>query len=89
MHELFHWLDADDYRKTVGEITDASEISQYSVFQREKARKKLEEAGIDVSDYDVLKSISDYSVDMALENNFEEVYTEYRTQVALNGGAKQ
>lgn len=89
VHELFHWLDADEYRKTVGEITDASKTSKYSMYQRERARQKLEEAGIDVSDYTVLKSISDYSVDKALENDFEEVYTEYRTQVALNGGAKR
>ena len=87
VHELFHWLDADEYRKTVGEITDVSETSQYSIFQREKARRRLEEAGIDIADYNALRSISEYSVDKALENDLEEVYTEYRTQVALNGGA--
>lgn len=86
VHEMFHWLDAYEYRKSIGEITDAGPMSQYSVMQREKAFSELKKAGVEIDDYEKLASISPYALKSALENDWEEVYTEYRTQMALEGG---
>lgn len=86
VHEIFHWRDAFEYRKEYGEITDASITSPYSVYQREKAITRLREVGINIDDLDKIKEISEYALNSALANGWEEVYTEYRTKVALTGG---
>ena len=85
VHEMIHWKDADEYRKTIGPIIDASEKSDYSIFQRESTRKKLIESGVDVNDISIIKRISFYAKKMALDNNWEEVYTEFRTEKLLRG----
>ncbi|MBR4743554.1 MAG: hypothetical protein IK082_05100 [Oscillospiraceae bacterium] len=87
VHEFLHWKDADEYRKTVGDITDASDMSPYSVYQRERARTALREAGVDVDNISALREISKYAMKSALENDWEEAYTEFRTMIILLGGA--
>ena len=89
VHELFHWKDAEYYRQNVGKITDASQKSAYSVYQREEAAKKLIEAGIDISSRQDIKKISDYAESSWIDNDYEEVYTEYRTKQLLKGGASR
>lgn len=89
VHELFHWRDAEDYRLSGKAIDDASNNSEYSIFQREKAHRKLVEAGIDLQNLGTInKEISTYAYRMCLENNYEEVYTEYRTLKAIMGFKK-
>ena len=87
VHEFLHWKDADDYRKTVGDITDASDMSPYSIYQREHALEALREAGVDVDNISALRDISKYAMKSALENDWEEAYTEFRTMIILLGGA--
>ncbi len=84
VHELFHWKDAEDYRKDIGEILDATEGSPYSVFQQEKAYDALISAGVNTADiWAIQRDISEYAALRALEDDWEEVYTEYRTKEAL------
>ena len=83
VHEMFHWLDAHTYRHNIAQIDDASEGSVYSLYQKEMSRIELEKAGISGIDYDQLRSISNYALIKAIDNDWEEVYTEYRTQQTL------
>lgn len=85
VHELFHWSDADEYRKAYGNIDAAGPTSPYSVYQRERAFSALEQAGVNLTDNGTLLEISYYALDAALDNDWEEVYTEYRTKVMLEG----
>lgn len=85
IHELFHWLDAEDYRKNIGTIESAEPKSKYSIYQMNKAFDELEKAGINLADEKQIRSISLYAYKKALANNFEEVYTEYRTANVCNG----
>lgn len=86
VHELFHWKDAEEYRQTVGTITDASEKSGYSVYQRERSRKELMNAGVDLDNGKAAREISMYAEEKYLDNNFEELYTEFRTKRKLERG---
>ena len=88
VHELFHWKDAEEYRNNIGTIKSASRTSEYSVYQREKARSGLFSAGVDLSDEKDCYRISKYAGDKYLENDLEEVYTELRTKQLFEGGAK-
>lgn len=83
VHELFHWQDADEYRKDGKTIDSAEPGSVYSKFQAEKAEQGLRSAGI-ISAQDAAR-ISEYAYDKILENNWEEAYTEYRTYILLAG----
>lgn len=85
VHELFHWKDAEEYRNSGKTIVSAGSKSEYSAYQREKAIKNLTNDGIDISNPTQIKEISDYAFENALVNNFEEVYTEYRTKRYLEG----
>ena len=80
-HELIHWTDANEYRKLYGDITSAEPLSEYSIYQRERAIEKLEEAGIDLSNMKQIQNISEYAYQKALVNEYEEVYDEYRVKV--------
>ena len=80
VHEMFHWQDAENYRKEVGPIESSTANSPYSVFQRKRAEKKLKEAGVDIMNDDEIRNISKYAYDQILENDYEEVYTEFRTR---------
>lgn len=85
VHELFHWKDAEEYRASGKIIGSAASGSDYTVYQRNKAIENLLSAGVDIGDYKSLSEISDYALEKAIENDFEEVYTEYRTKIALGG----
>lgn len=86
VHELFHWKDAEDYRNSGKIINDASEKSTYSVYQREKAYDELNAAGVDLKNLDyVRREISVYAEKKCIANDYEEVYTEYRTLKAIEG----
>ena len=86
VHEIFHWKDAEEYRTSIGVITDASSKSDYSVYQREKAVLALTQAGV-ISEQDC-REISEYAAKRFLDNDFEEVYTEYRTEQLIEGGVQ-
>ena len=85
VHEFIHWQDAEDYRNKVGIIDSAEPTSAYSIYQRNKAFDRLINEGIDVTNQEELLSISPYALENALDNDFEEVYTEYRTKKLLTG----
>lgn len=86
VHELIHWQDAEEYRKDGKSIDDASPKSEYSIYQREKAMKLLEEAGINISDPNQIYEISPYASENMVANNYEEIYTEYRTKLIFEKG---
>lgn len=85
VHELFHWKDAQEYRDSGNSIDSASVTSPYSQYMREYSRKKLIEAGYDLENAEQMVSISRYAYQKWLENDLEEVYTEYRTNELLSG----
>lgn len=77
VHELIHWMDAEQYRKEYGEIDE-----NYLVWLRKKCRKRLEE--LSKSGYNIYE-ISKYASDKLKEGKFDEVYTEYRVKQILGG----
>ena len=80
MHEIFHWKDAENYRKTIGEITDSSFDSDYSIYQRKIAFQKLKEAGVKLDPYWIKKNVGEYAwKNLIVYNDYEEIYPEYRT----------
>lgn len=84
IHELLHWKDAEMYRALGLNIDTADEKSPYSIFQRENAIIELTNSGVDLFDIDAIRvTISEYAAKMCLENNYEEVYTEFRTKQIL------
>lgn len=85
VHELIHWQDAEEYRNTIGKIESAGQESEYSIYQYKHAETALKEAGINLEDDEQLLKISVYAYENAIANNFEEVYTEYRTKKILEG----
>lgn len=86
VHELYHWEDADDYRRSVGVIESADRKSVYTIYQRERARTALIEAGVDLQDINrIRQELGNYAADRLLRNDFEEVYAEYRTKDTLKG----
>lgn len=86
VHELFHWKDAEDYRKTVGPIISATRTSPYSIYQREKAGRELIKAGYSGEEMEKIKQISKYAVEKQIDNDLEEVYTELRTKQLIERG---
>ena len=87
VHEIFHWKDAEAYRTNVGAIQSAAATSDYSIYQRERATAELLNAGFSMTSEREFEGVSRYAADMFLDNNFEEVYTEFRTQQLIEGGA--
>ena len=86
VHELIHWKDASDYRKKYGDIISSTRGSAYTVYQNKNAREALLKEGIDLtSPNEIRKDISKYASDCLLDNNYEEVYTEFRTKRLLKG----
>lgn len=83
VHELYHWKDAEEYRNEIGPIHNADAKSPYSIYERETAYNKLIEHGVNVEDPQTMLQISEYAYESALENDWEEVYTEYRTKALL------
>ncbi|MGN1109841.1 MAG: phage minor capsid protein [Oscillospiraceae bacterium] len=82
LHECLHWLDADDYRRSHGNITADNYATKYLPYLREKCRKrldKLQDNGYNIS------SISEYATRMYMNDCYDEVYTEYRVKELLKG----
>ncbi len=78
-HELIHWIDAEDYRKKVSDIT-AENHREYLKYRNEQSKIELDKLGIDDSN---IHTISRYASDQyILINEYDEAYTEYRV---LNG----
>ena len=46
---------------------------------------KLQKLGIDTRNINALKSISEYAITSAIDNDYDEVYNEYRTKRLLGG----
>lgn len=80
IHELFHWKDAKEYRKKIGEITQETR-NEYFSYRKEIARKKTEKLEMRYA----LDKISAYSRKMRQAEQYDEVYTELRTYL-LSGG---
>ena len=83
IHELIHWKDAENYRKNIGFIESAEPNSEYTVYQRNMALKKLKEEGVDIANDKELIKISRYAFQKSIENDYEEIYTEFRTNKVL------
>lgn len=84
-HELFHWKDAEWYRNQGQSIRKADNQSEYAIEQRNRAMRMLRDNGVNLSDGDQIRRISEYAYKKWLDNDFEEVYAEYRTKVLLKG----
>ena len=82
VHELFHWIDAQEYQQINGKITKAN-ISEYNDYIQSKSLKEVEK--IMESGYDIhrVSYYAQYSMDMG---DVVEAYTEYRTMKALKKG---
>lgn len=71
VHELIHWLDAENYRLEHGEITNSKEYI--------KKLDILTAKGYNISE------ISSYAEKMYYIKEYDEIYTEYRTKNILEG----
>ena len=82
VHELYHWMDAQEYQQINGKITKAN-ISEYNDYIQSKSLKEVEK--IMESGYDIhrVSYYAQYSMDMG---DVVEAYTEYRTMKALKKG---
>lgn len=78
-HEMFHWLDAQEYREKVGEITKET-YADYDRYVQEKAKKALDK--LDKSGYNIFE-ISEYASESLDKEKYDEAYTEYRTLLKL------
>lgn len=74
-HELYHWLDAEEFRKDHKVITDENK-EKYLNFIQSRGKMRLEEEKIDMTN---VKTISQYAYDSLLANDYDEAYTEFRT----------
>ena len=79
IHELYHWLDAQEYREKVGAITEET-YYDYNHFVQEKAKKALDKL-VD-SGYNIL-GISNYASISIKQRKYDETYAEYRTKIKL------
>lgn len=82
LHECLHWLDADDYRKTHGNITAENYAAEYLPYLRAKCKKKLDI--LQKNGYNI-NEISRYASNSIAYGNYDEAYTEYRVKKLLKG----
>ena len=85
VHELIHWKDAEEYRLDGMEIDDSTFQSPYIQYRCAIGEKKLLEAGINIDSLYEIQNISEYALLKWFDNDYDEVYTEYRTKVLLEG----
>ena len=83
VHELLHWKDAEEYRRAGNEIFTSDFKSEYVQYRCEIGKTKLIESGVDIDNIDDIMEISDYSVEKWFDNDYDEVYTEFRTRQIL------
>ena len=79
VHELLHWKDAEEYRKTYSEITKEN-YANYNIWLNKKAEKQLDKLA--EQGYNIHK-IRDYASQMLERGRGFETYTEYRTKKIL------
>lgn len=79
VHELYHWVDAQEYEKYFGKLT-AENYSEY--INRTNAKRKAIIKKLGINELNVA-DISLYAKISFEENDFNEVYTEYRTKKIL------
>lgn len=72
LHELIHWQDAEKYRQKFGEITDYNAYCDYLNKIYKPKVEKLIQKGYNIKD------ISRYAKSKYYDNEFDEVYDEYR-----------
>lgn len=72
LHELIHWQDANNYRKKFGEINNYFEYCKYLNKIYKPKVEKLIQKGYNIKD------ISRYAKSKYYDNEFDEVYDEYR-----------
>ena len=73
-------------RHSMGDQENSNEKQGNTVYQNKNAREALLKEGIDLtSPNEIRKDISKYASDCLLDNNYEEVYTEFRTKRLLKG----
>ena len=80
VHELFHWLDAQEYREKFGEITKEN----YQIFDsyvQKKAKKHLDK--LQAEGHNIF--VSDYAKEQYDKGMFDETYAEYRVYKILGG----
>jgi hypothetical protein len=78
-HEMYHWLDAHDFRAKQGEI-NAETYDSYEQFVQTRAKKALDK--LMESGYNIFK-ISEYATESYENGLYDETYTEYRTLKAI------
>lgn len=79
IHELYHWLDAEKYRKKYGIITKEKN-DDYKAFAIREGKKQLDKLAI--NGYNIYE-ISPYAMTMSDAGAFDEIYTEFRTKALL------
>ena len=78
-HETWHWMQAEDYRKHIGIITDESK-ENYIEYASNQGKKRLDEAGVD--GYNVTQ-ISDYAARRYARKRYDEVDAELHVKKIL------
>ena len=76
VHELIHWKDAEEYRKT------GKPIENYMEWINQKCKAKVDKLSQDGHD---VYGISNYASTMLELQRYDEAYTEYRAGKALGG----
>lgn len=79
LHEMIHWQDARKYVAEFGEITNQKEYLEYIRIKHKRNVDILLRKGYNISD------ISDYADSKNLSRRYDEVITEYRVKLLLEG----
>lgn len=79
LHEMIHWVDARKYVAEFGEITNQKEYLEYIRIKHKRNVDNLLRKGYNISD------ISDYADSKNLSRRYDEVITEYRVKLLLEG----
>ncbi|MDE5885412.1 MAG: phage minor capsid protein [Oscillospiraceae bacterium] len=74
IHELYHWIDAEKFRRRYGNVTTEN-YSNYVNFINKEAKKRLDK--IQKKGYNITE-ISDYARNEYDKQKYYETYTEYR-----------
>ena len=81
IHELYHWIDAEEFRRKIGAVTEKNYKSVYMNYVNNKARIALDK--LSAKGYNIL--VSEYARKSAATQLFSEIFTEYRTFSLLGG----
>lgn len=81
VHELYHWLDAEEYRSKFGAVTE-EKYDDYISFINSKAQNRLDKLA--EKGYNIL--VSEYATRRYSMRMYYETYTEYRVKQLLKEG---